>query len=803
MLSGFLEDIRFALRLLLRRPVFTAVAVLLLALSIGASTAVFSLIYGVILKPLPYRDADRIFFVGVRDEARNRSGLNPNALEFQALEGKIRSAEAIGALLYQPFNLRINGRSYLVTAAFASPQFYDAIGVPLLMGRKFLPDEFQSGRNQAVFFSERFWKERLGGDPSIIGKTVQMENETHIVAGILASLKGEAPGPEAVVPLPLTRELLETVERRSMQVALRLKPGAAKEQAEEEVKAIYRRLAETVPQSSLNKVGYLVPAREWVHGKSGQPLAVLSAAVGLILLLACANLAGILLARAAERWREMAIRSALGASQLRIFRQMLTESILLSLIGGAAGFALAIWLLEAIKNWTGFRLPRMADAAVDFRAGLFSLLISILAGILFGTAPAWSVLRLNLVSALNEESRGSSGGASRSFLRSMLVASEVAVCAILLVSAGLLYRTYSNLAGAEMGFRPQGVLLLRTMLPEALFPDDAARAAFQRTALERLKSLPGVRGASIAAYPPLTNVEWPCQVRLIGGESAAADPFPAFYNTVSPGYFNTIAAHILSGRDFQDSDTPDSPRALIVSATFRDKYFGGRDPVGQTVSLLLYNKTYEAAIVGVVADIAFNRPDEVRRPMVYESFTQRPWAFPVFAVSTAGPPDTMIPTITRALSEIAPDVAVDQVAPLTARVDRVMAQHSLALFVFSIFAALAVLLSAVGLYGVVAISVTQRTREIGIRMALGASPAMIRLMVLRQGLLLAATGLLAGMVTAPLAGNALRSLLYGILPLDPLTFASVLLVILLISTFTALLPALRAGRLDPASALRQ
>jgi putative ABC transport system permease protein len=801
MFSGLWDDIRFGIRQLAKQPVFTAVALLLLALGIGANTAIFSLVDSVLLRPLPYPEPERLYFVRVRDLTGRQPASVPNMAEYLRLEKGIASAEAVGTLLGQPFNVRWNGRSVLVFGGFVSPDYFRALGIRLAAGREFLPDEYYSGRNQAVYFTERFWQKWFGGDRSLIGRTVELERETHVVAGILPSLPGEFQSPDAVVPLPITREILEAYDRRSMIVAVRLKPGVKKEQAEEEIRAIYRRLGEEIPQSSRNKEGYLVEAARFWRGNAHEPLAALALAVALVLLLACANLAGLLLARSAARLREIAIRSALGASQFRIFRQMLTETLLLSLTGGAAGIAVAAWAIGYLRNWPRLRLPRIEQAELNLHALLFALAVSIAAGLVFGSAPAWSVLRLRIAPALNEESRSSSGGPARSWLRRVLVGAEVAICAVLLVGSGLLWRTYQRLSAADMGFRPEGVLILRIMMPTAAYPTGEARGAAQKAALERLRSLPGVQHAGITAYPPLSSVNWPCQFRIPGHETAG-EMQPTSYNAISPGYLAAIGGRILEGRDFTDADSPSSPRVLLISETFRRMYFPGESPIGRKIEYELLGEKSEGTIVGVVSDVAFDRPDNVRRPVLYESYTQRPWPFPVFTVKTSGPAQQTAAMMARAIAEVAPDVAVDQATELKTRLERATGQQAAALMLFGIFGAAAVLLSAVGLYGVLALAVAQRQREIGVRMALGATPAAIRKMVLRYGLLLALTGVAAGLAAAPFAGMTLERMIYGVRWFDPSVYAGVVVLLAVVSLAAATAPALRAASLDPAEALR-
>lgn len=804
MFSGLLQDIRYSFRQLRKEPAFAAIAILLLALGIGANAAIFSVIDSVLLKPLPYPEPERLFFVRVKQLERGEKSL-PNMFEYLALEKGISSAEAVGTTLLQPFNLKWKGRSMLVRGAYVSPDFYRALGVKLLAGREFFPEEYVSGKNQAVYFDESLWRSKLGGDPRILGSTVEMEKEVHVVAGILPGLPSQRAEfirrPEAVVPLPITQEMVEAFDRRAMVVAVRLKRGATREQAEEEIRAIYRRLAEQEPRSSRNWEGYLETAESYIRGNSHQPLIVLALAAGLALLLACANLAGVLLARSAGRLREIAIRTALGASQVRVFRQMITESLLLSLLGGAAGLIVAAWAIDFLLRWNGLHLPGIAQTELNLNTVLFTFAVSVITGLIFGTAPAWNVLRLNLATALNEESRGASAGRGRSLLRNLLIAAEVAVCATLLVSAGLLWRTYSRLVHAEMGFQPDNVLLIRTMLPVAAYPDDAARAEFYRAVLSRMKALPGVLEATVTAYPPLIAVNWPGMFR-IPGHATAGEFQQVYYNTVSPRYFAAIGTRLLAGRDFLESDTLDSPRVFIISDTLRRQYFAGEDPLGRQMEFVMMGEKVTGSIVGVVQDIAFGAPDDMR-PMVYESFTQRPWAFPFFALKTAVPPLTLGPAVEKIMSEVAPEVSADRTRELREQIEDATGEHTAALFLFGVFAGLAVLLSAVGLYGVLALAVEQQRREIGVRMALGATPGMIRAMTLRNGLLVAGIGILAGLISAPLSGQTLQRMIYGVKAFDPAVYGGVALLLVAVSLLAAAVPALRAARLDPAAALRE
>jgi putative ABC transport system permease protein len=802
MLTSLWEDLRYAARLLARQPGFTAASVLLLALGIGANGAIFSLVDSVLLKPLPYRDLDRLYYIQMRDTIHGGPPAFLSVPELIEFEGQARSISHFAGLLRQAVTVTVGAESFRVSGAFVSKTYFDTLGIQIARGRPFLPEEYAPGRNQAVLLPESFWRSRLGADPSVVGRTLRIDSEIHTIAGILPAMEGETRGADLYLPLPFTPQLLAARDGRTVLAVARLAPGATPQQAQAELHAASLRIAAAHPDSNAGMEATLVSVMDDVRHSAGQPLVVLAAAVTLVLLITCSNLAGLLLVRASGRRKEIAIRTALGASQGRIFRQMITESLLLALLGGAAGVAVAAWGVHAIKNWGALALPRLQLATVGARALFFTAFVSLAAGFLFGSAPALQALRLSLTSALNEESRGSSGGRARSLTRSLLVVAEVALSVILLVAAGLLLRTFAGLTRLDLGFAPDRVLTMRVVLPAAPYSDDSARSLFIRRVVSRLSTLPGVAAAGGASVLPLTPGDWRCQFVIDG--SGAASPETASYNAVDPGYFDSIGAPILAGRPFSPADTAGSPPVVIVSQAFASRYFPGQNAVGRSLTLNLVNRSDRATIVGVVRNFVIRAPDEPPLAVIYQPHAQRPWPAFTFTIrSAASGPSSLAAAARGVVREIDSEVPVDHLQPLSSIVARALSGRQLAMVLLTAFAALAVLLAAVGIYGVLAVSVSHRGREFGIRMALGASPPDVLSLVFKEGLALTAAGLAGGLAAAPLATYALRQMLYGVTFFDPLTFAAVAALILLIGAAACLIPARRAARTSPACALRE
>jgi putative ABC transport system permease protein len=803
MLASWWEDIRYAARLLARQPGFSLIAILLLGLGIGANSAIFSLVDSVLLKPAPYHDLDRLYYLTVRDTLKGRAPAELSVPEFAEIEHSLRTFSSLGAMMYQPITLTGRGEPLTLMGVFISRDYLETLGVEMMLGRRFVPSEFTPQRNQAVILSNTFWRNRCGSDAAIVGQTIRLEREQHLVVGVLPELKGESSSPDVYLPLPFEPDLLAARTGRSATVVGHLAEGATPEQAAAELLSRSRSMAERFPESNLGQEIHLEPLMNRVRGGATQPLTVLSVAVGLVLLIACANLASLLLVRGAARQRELAIRSALGASQWRVFRQMLVESLMLALAGGAAGLALAAWCVRAARGWGALRLPRISGLALSPNVVVFTFGVAVAAGVLFGIAPALQALRTNLSRALGEESRGSSSGSGRGRLRALLVVGEVALSVILLVSAGLLLRTYVGLTQTDAGFRAEGVLSMRVMIPMGRYPDDEARRGFVGRVVERLRTLPGVSAAGGAVLAPLVGVDnWMVEISPDGSRGDAR-PL-AHYNAATPGYFRAIGAQLLLGREFSASDDARSTPVVIINESLARKYYPRLNPLGRLLGVQPTGQSEtQARIIGVVKDIAQRRPGEAPAPMIFQPHAQRPWPFLFLVLKTPGEPARLAEAARRAVFEIDSETPLDRITPLARSLERSISQQQLAMVMLVAFATLAMLLATIGLYGVLAVAVAQRGREIGIRMALGATSGDILRMVLRQGGGLTLAGLAAGLVSAPLATQALRQMLYGVQPYDALTFVAVAAGVAAAGALACLIPARRAARVDAGQALRE
>jgi putative ABC transport system permease protein len=801
-MSSITEDIRYSLRLLGRQPRFTAAAVLLLAMGIGANSAIFSVVDTVLLKPLPYQDPDRLYNVWTRNQAKNRPQSWFSPPEFRDYAERVRSYSHFTAHMPYQVTLTGSGEPSRVRALLISPGYFEMLGVAPSMGRGFVQEEFVSGRDQVAVLTESYWKDRFGADPGVIGKTIRLDEKLHVVAGILPELKGESRLVDVYLPLAFDADTGSIRKSRFLTVMARLKDGVSEQQASEELRAAAAGIASDHPESNAGWDAYLSPAVKEAQGEARQPLVVLSFAVGLVLLVTCANLANLLLVRSAGRQKEIAIRSSMGASQWRVFRQMITESVTLALCGGAAGLLVAWGVIRAIAKWGPDQLPRVQQATVDLNVLAFTFAVSLLAGVLFGMVPAWQVLRLNLAVSLREESRGSSGSSRKSLARSLLVVTEVACSVILLVGAGLLLRTFVALSNIDTGFRADHVLTLRTTLPSGKYADDPSRALYVQRVLERLSATPGVVAAGCTTALPMMQVNWMSEFTIEGKVEDNGQKESASYNAVSPGYFDALGARLKRGRVFAQTDTADAPPVVLISEALEKKHFSGEDPIGRYLNMHIGKFSSRAQVVGVVHDIAQLRPDEAPRVLIYQPHAQRPWPFLAFAVRTSGEPAAMAGVVRRAFFEVDPDLPVERVMSMLQLEERVLAQQRLALVLLMIFGGLAVVLATVGLYGVLAVAVAQRGREIGIRMAMGATSGDILKLVMTQGMGLTLAGLLGGMVAAPLASTAMKQMLFGVKPLDPVTFAGVALVVLLASAAACVFPARRAASVDPGTALR-
>ncbi len=797
-----LDDLRYAIRVLARQGGFSLAVILVLSLAIGANTAIFGIVNTVLLKPLPYRDAGGLFFAWSRNLQRDIPQANFSPPDYLDLSRRARGFSQFSAYRHHSATMVGHGQAQRVTCILATPNFFPMLGLQPATGRSFTEEESVYGKGRVVLLSANFWRSKFGGDPGIVGKTLNLDGESFEIVGIVPSIPGEMFTVDMYLPAAFSPPELEARNARYLSLMGRLAQGVTPQQAAAELTSLAEGIARDHPASEPGWSVYLTQAHEEFTQEARQPLVLLSAAVALVLLIACANLAGLLLVRASARRKEFAVRASLGAGTPRMFRQLVLESTLLSLAAGIVGAGLAWVVVRLISSAEVTTFPRLEAAAVDLLTLGFNFAAALAAGLLFGLAPALQVLRLNLADTLKDEGRGTSAGTGASAARKILVVSEVALSVILLTGAGLLLRTFQSIGRIDPGFHSEGVLTLRATLPEARYPTPESRAGYVERLQDRLRALPGATQTGITTALPLSQTNWRATFITTGESSGAGKPQMATYNAITPGYLDAVGARLLLGRDFSRTDTLQSPPVVLISEALRKAHFSGVDPVGRFLKLKVARYEYDAEIVGVVRDMAHLELDEGPRVAVYQPHAQLPWPFLSMALRTNGEPETLIPSVRKVFAELDSELAVDRITSLSALVDRSLSQRRLAMRLLSLFAAAAVLLAAIGLYGVLAAAVTQRVREFGVRIAMGATAWDLVTLVLRGGLGLSVAGLAAGLLAAPVGARLLTKMLYGVQPIDPLTYTGVGFVVLVVSLLACLIPAWRAGRTDPASALR-
>ena len=796
-----LQDLTFAWRMLRKAPGFTAAAVLATALGIGANTAIFTVVKQVLLQPLPFHDPSRIVDVNEYAHGAASAVSPPNFMDWRAQN---RTVAEIAAYTSEVMTLSGAAEPARISAGYVDDRVFSVLGVEPIAGRAFNAQDMIPGGRKVVMLGYDIWQRNYGGDRTVISRLVTIEGEPYEVVGVMP--RGfEFPDASAIwVPLRFNAADLRENQRGAHYVSAiaRLRPGVTAAQASEDLNGIEQRIASQFPDKVGGYSVAAVPLLDSMVEGVQRPLLVLFGAVAFVLLIACVNVSNLLLARATTRTGEIAVRAALGAGRGRLVRQLLAESLVLSLAGGAAGLLLASWGVRALMAVAPADLPRAATIEIDASVLAFSILLAIASGVLFGTVPALIASRPNLAIFLRDVRRdgGSSGGRRR--LRELLVSAQVALALVLLAGAGLAIRSFQRLTHVDPGFRSDNVLTARIALPSATYPTDESQVRFFADYTDAVRHLPGVLQAGAVSMAPVTRAGFGGTF-TIGGRPEGADEGRAQIRSLTPGYMETLSIPLRAGRFFDARDTREGPRVAIISEAAARQFWPGENPIGRQLRVHVNESSrLPREIVGVVGDVRTRGMELAPVPVIYVPHAQYGPESMVLTVRTATTPMTLLPALKTSLRTLAPGVALGQARTMDDLVAASVAQPRFRTLLLAIFAAVSLLLASVGLYGVVAFSVNQRKTELGLRMALGAEPGEVMRLVLRQGMLPVAVGITAGLGGAVLLARVMKSLLFGVEPGDPATFAGVATILTVVALAACYLPARRATAVDPAATLR-
>ena len=802
-MENFVRDLRTSLRTLAKKPGFTIVVVLTLAVGIATNTAIFSVVNGVLLRPLPYGQEDRVVTIWQTALKRGVDREETSPADFFDWQQQSQSFDQFG--MAEPWGHLLTGDAdpEAISSWVVSPGFFEALGAQPILGRTFLPEEYQPGAGPVVIVSYNWWQTHFGGDRSLIGRKLTFNDQPTTVVGIMPADFEYPPGRELWAPRPRRDNDMQNRGRTFIFVVGRLKPGRTVEQAQQEMNAIADRLAAQYPQTNAGIGIVLLPLRQALFGDVRPALLVLFGAVGLVLLIACANVANLLLARAAERQREFAIRSTLGASRSRMVRQLMTENLTLAVLGGIGGVLLSSWLIQVIVALSANRLPRLDQVNLNASVLLFALSISILTALVFGLAPALQNTRLNLQDVLKESTHTATAGGTRQHFRRALVVIQVAVAFVLLVGAGLLARSFKALLEVDPGFSANKALALEISLARRTTEQ---RTAFLNQTLEKLAAMPGVAVAGAASALPFSEnqVAQPTTIKIEGRPSVAPEgDATANLISVTPDYFRALGVPLLEGRVLTKFDSKDVP-VVVINHTMALRYWPDEDAIGQKVSFHSYGGDFIAEVVGIVGDVHTAGLESEPKPEIFVSHASA-IGYPnsmTYFVRTASDPLTLLPAVKEKIREVNRDQAFSSVATIDQLVARSLNQRRFNLLLLASFAVLALILAAVGLYGLISFMTAQRTSEIGIRMAFGADRARLLRLIIGQGMVLVLAGIAIGLVASLALTRLMQSLLYSIDATDPLTFVAIAFVLSVVPFLACYIPARRATRVDPMVALR-
>ena len=798
-MQTLLNDIRFSFRMLLKKPVFTFIAVVTLALGIGANTAIFSVVNAVLLRAMPYHKADQIVVI----TASTPSGRDMlSAAELEDYRAGMPSVESIVGMQSQSVNVTGTDRPDRIRGAFVSSNYFEFFNLKPVTGRTFLPGEDKQGAEKLVVVNEKMWRERLNGDPNLEGKKVILNNEPYTVIGVVTSTFKQPLDPDVEAWMPLAYYPGNNGQRdaRFLMAMAHLKPGVPLQQASAEGTTVAAQMAAAYPKENAGRGTNVELYREIMLRDTRPMLLLLFAAVAVILLIACANLANLLLARGLARQREIAVRAAMGATRWRLARQLLTETTLLSLVGGTAGVLLGYWGLRAL-----LKLPQnfvnVEDARLEWPVLLFGFAVSVITGWLFGLAPALQLARPKLQSVLQEGMRGGGEGARWNRVRGGFVVFQVALSLLLLVNAGLLIKSFNKLLNVSVGFKPQQLLSLEYRLPRNKYSKEDVQWNFHKQVTEQIRQIPGVESVALVRGLPFSGNGGTTRVVFPDRElpTKGAEP-EVMFNTVTGNYFETMGTPLLRGRTFSDQDQANTATSLVISQTMANRFWPNQDALGKQVKFVEDESI--GTVVGIVGDTKQYLIDEEQRPQIYVGFSQNPGIFSTVVMRTSVEPLSLTEQVRQAIWRVDRDQPMWKIRTVEFLVTRSVADRKFLMALMGIFAAIALLLTTVGLYGVISYLVNQRTQEIGIRMAVGAQVGHILRMVLKQGMSYVALGVAIGLAASWLLTRLIQTLLFQVSATDPLTFVGISALLVMVALVACYLPARRATKVDPLVALR-
>lgn len=806
-MNSVVQDIRYGARMLRAHRGFTIVAVLTLGLGIGANSAIFSVVNSVLLRPLPYNDSGRLVEIWETNPIKGWTDApvaSANLLDWQARNDVF---EDIGAYIpsLQNFSLMSGDSPERLQGVIVTPNLFSVLDAAPLLGRSFLPDEQEDGKRDVIILSYALWQRSFGGNPGIVGQAIKISGANRTVVGIMPKgFQFPTRGSELWVPLGISRARMATIRRpHFLNAVARLKPGVTVAQAASEMTVIASALEEQYPETNVKMGVGLGPLQKWIIGDTSLPLLVFLAAVGFVLLIACANVANLMLARGISRAREIGLRMALGADRSRLVRQLLTEGMLLSILGGGLGLFLSIWSLPLLLRLSPGTIPRLDEVRLDARAIGFTLALSLLTTLVFGFLPALEGTRLDLVTSIKDSGRGSTTGARGRSFQSILIVAEVALSLVVVTASGLLLRSFSRLAGVSPGFSPDKLLTLQLSLPGSKYPNGQQAVDFYNELEAHLRNLPGVASAGSITTLPLNGTSFTSDFTI---ENRPPEEYgkEVRHNTVTPDYFRTVGISLERGRFFTLADGSKTTPVIIINHTLEQQYFAGEDPIGKR---LKFSKPQVAdndwfTIAGVVGDEKQDGLATAARPEIYQPIAQNPVSEIAMVVRTLGDPRTTLSGIRERIRSMDPELPPFNIQTMDDVLYRSLARDRFTTVLLLIFGGVALVLAAIGVYGIISYGVTQRVQEVGVRMALGAQTGDVLRLIVGQGLKLVLVGIALGAVAAFATTRLISDLLYQVSATDPLTFGATSLLIMGIALLACYVPARRASSTDPIEAIR-